>query len=100
MNKKTSLAFAGIVGLALSGIAGAADLRTQVLASTCNSCHGPAGKSLGATPSIGGLDKGYFVQTMKDFASGARSGSIMQRHAKGYTDAEIEAMGAYFATLK
>lgn len=100
MYKKTQLALAGIVGLALSGMAGAADVHTQVIASTCMSCHGPGGKSLGAIPSLAGLEKDYFVTLMKGFQSGARVGTIMKKHALGYTDAEIAAMGAYFASLK
>ena len=100
MKKKTTLALAGCIGLALSGIAGAADMHTKVIASTCMTCHGPGGKSKGATPSLAGLDKDYFVKSMKDFKSGARPGTIMKRHAAGYTDAEYEAMGAYFASLK
>jgi cytochrome subunit of sulfide dehydrogenase len=100
MNKKTTLALAGFVGLALSGIAGAADMHTKVISSTCMTCHGPGGKSQGATPSLAGLDKEYFVKSMKDFKSGARSATIMKRHASGYTDAEFEAMGEYFASLK
>lgn len=100
MNKKTTLAIAGFAGLALAGIAGAADIHTKAIASTCMSCHGPGGKSLGAVPSLAGLDKDYFVKSMKDFKSGARTGTIMKRHASGYTDAEFEAMGAYFAGLK
>ena len=100
MHKKTTLAIAGFVGLALSGIAGAADIHTQVIASTCMSCHGPGGKSLGAAPSIAGLDKDYFVKAMQDYKSGKRVGTIMKKHAAGYTDAEFEAMGAYFAGLK
>jgi cytochrome subunit of sulfide dehydrogenase len=100
MNKKTILALAGFVGLALSGMAGAADMHTQTLASTCNSCHGPGGKSQGAIPSLAGLDKDYFVKAMKDFKAGTRAASIMKRHANGYTDAEVEAMAAYFAGLK
>ena len=100
MYKKTTLALAGFVGLALSGIAGAADVHTKTIASTCLSCHGPGGKSLGAVPSLAGLNKDNFVATMQGFKSGARVGTIMKKHASGYTDAEIEAMGAYFASLK
>jgi cytochrome c553 len=91
---------AGFIGLALSGLAGAADIHTQSIAATCMSCHGPGGKSQGAIPSIAGLDKDYFVKAMKDFKSGARPSTIMKRHATGYTDAEFEAMAAYFAGLK
>ena len=100
MYKKITLACAGFVGLALSGIAGAADIHTKSIASTCMSCHGPGGKSQGAIPSIAGLEKDYFVKAMKDFKSGALASSIMKRHASGYTDAEFEAMAAYFAGLK
>jgi len=98
--KTTSLALAGFVSLALTGIAGAVDIHTQSISSTCMSCHGPGGKSLGAIPSIAGLERDYFVKAMKDFKSGARASSIMKRHASGYTDAEFEAMAAYFAGLK
>jgi cytochrome c553 len=100
MTKKITLAIAGLAGLALSGIAGAADIHTQSIASTCMSCHGPGGKSQGAIPSLAGLDKEYFVKSMKDFKAGTRAASIMKRHANGYTDAEVEAMAAYFAGLK
>jgi cytochrome c553 len=100
MYKKSTLVLAGCFGLALSGASIAADVHTQTIASTCMSCHGPGGKSRGAIPSIAGLEKDYFVKAMKDFKSGARPASIMKRHANGYTDAEVEAMGAYFASLK
>lgn len=99
MHKKSILLIAGLSFAAL-GTAHAADLRTQAISATCMSCHGPNGKSGGAIPSLAGLEKGYFVQAMKDFKSGARPGSIMKKHAAGYTDAEFEAMGAYFASLK
>jgi cytochrome c553 len=100
MSKKTTLVLAGFVGLAVSGLASAADMHTQSIASTCLSCHGPGGHSQGAVPSIAGLEKDYFVKAMKDFKAGTRPASIMKRHANGYTDAEVEAMGAYFASLK
>ena len=100
MHKKPTLTFAGFVGIAFSGIVGASDIHTKAIASTCMSCHGPGGKSQGAIPSLAGLDKDYFVKSMKDFKAGTRAASIMKRHAAGYTDAEFEAMGAYFASLK
>jgi cytochrome c553 len=74
--------------------------RGELLASSCMSCHGPGGKSKGAIPSLAGLDKAYFVKSMQDFKSGARPASVMQRHAKGYTDEEYALMGEYFSKLK
>jgi cytochrome c553 len=99
-NKKTTLALAGFIGLALSGIAGAADMRTQTISATCMSCHGPGGNSVGAAPGIAGVSKDRFVKAMQDYKTGKRPGTVMLKLAGGYTDAEIEAMGAYFATLK
>ena len=103
MYSKPTLALAGLLGLlglALSGLAGAADTHTRLLASTCMSCHGPGGKSQGNIPSLVALDKDHFVKLMQGFKAGTRSATIMKRHASGYTDDEIAAMGAYFATLK
>ena len=100
MPKPVPLVLAGLAGLALSGIACAADRHTEVIAATCMSCHGPGGKSRGDIPSLAGLKQADFVSAMQDFRSGARPASIMKRHAAGYTDAEYEALGAYFASLK
>lgn len=100
MNKNVILALTGLASLALAGPLHAADMHARTLAATCMSCHGPGGKSQGAIPSLAGLQADYFVKSMKDFKAGTRAASIMKRHANGYTDAEIEAMAAYFASLK
>lgn len=100
MNTKIPLAIAGCAGLALSCMAGAADIHTQTIASTCLTCHGPAGKSQGKIPSLAGLEQAYLVKALKDFKSGTRTSTIMKRHASGYTDAEFEAMADYFARLR
>ncbi|SIN73918.1 Cytochrome c553 [Sulfurivirga caldicuralii] len=69
---------------------------------TCFACHGPNGKGVpgGSIPPIAGKDAGYLAQTMKDFRSGKRPSTIMQRHAKGYTDAEIETIAQYLSQIK
>lgn len=72
-----------------------------MLATHCTGCHGDDGASLGpASPSIGGLDKDYFIKTMQAFKSGKRHATVMGRIAKGYTDEEIRAMAGYFASKK
>jgi cytochrome c553 len=87
-------------GAALLSVNAFAVPRGDLLSSTCLSCHGPGGKSQGAVPSLAGLEKAYFVKSMQEFKSGQRAGSIMKKHAAGYTDAEYELMGEYFANLK
>ena len=100
MYKMTTLVAAGVAAFAFSAPASAADVHTRTIASTCMSCHGPHGKSVGAIPSLAGMDKDYFVKTMIEFKSGARPGTIMKKHAAGYTEAEYAAMGEFFASLK
>lgn len=99
---KTSLkTLAGLFMFILSSAGSAADRHTQVIAATCMACHGPDGKSQSELmPSLAGLQASAFMQAMQEFRSGAREASIMKRHAAGYTDAEFEAMAAYFADLK
>ncbi|HWI14264.1 MAG TPA: cytochrome c [Burkholderiales bacterium] len=70
------------------------------LAATCFTCHGTDGRSVGGVPpSLAGRDRNELVQQMKDFKAGRRPGTIMQQHAKGYTDAQIEQIAAYFAAV-
>ncbi len=98
--KKTltiALLFAGAVGVVASA---QADSRTRFMAANCAYCHGPDGKSRGAIPSLAGLEKAYFVDQMKAFRDGKRDATVMQKHAMGYTDAEYEALGAWFAAIK
>ncbi len=99
--KKTlafTLLFAGALGAVAS--AQAVDTRARFMAANCAYCHGPDGKSRGAIPSLAGLEKGYFVEQMKAFRDGTRPSTVMSKHAMGYTDAEYEALGAWFATHK
>lgn len=71
-----------------------------ILSITCNGCHGPDGKSTGAIPAIGGKSAEYIEKAMLDFREGKRPSTVMQRHAKGYSDAEIKLIAEYFASKK
>ncbi len=99
MKYKSLLGSALILGgLALNGTAAAATPSAAMLANTCAGCHGTNGVSQGpASPTIAGVSKDYFIDTMKAYKSGERPSTIMTRIAKGYTDEEIEAMAGFFA---
>ncbi len=72
-----------------------------MLGNTCAGCHGTNGVSNGpAAPSIAGLDYDYFVEAMNEFKEGGRNATIMTRIAKGYSEADIEAMSKYFSDKK
>lgn len=67
----------------------------------CNSCHGAKGEGIAATgfPRIAGEPGYYLVNQLKDYASGVRDNSMMSPIAKALTEAEKEAVSAYFASL-
>jgi len=70
------------------------------MAATCANCHGTDGRSAGTVPGLAGVDKGHIVAQMQDFKSGKRTSTIMQQLAKGFSDAQIEQIAAYFAAQK
>ncbi len=77
-----------------------ADPHIRTIAATCMSCHGTMGKSPSDMPRLDGMEKGYFIQQMKDMVAGTRPATVMQKHTAGYTDDEIEKLAAYFAAIK
>jgi cytochrome subunit of sulfide dehydrogenase len=71
------------------------------LAATCFTCHGPDGRSVGGVPpSLAGRDKAALLQALQEFKAGKRPSTIMQQHASGYTDEQLDVIAGYFAGLK
>lgn len=69
-----------------------------MLVNSCMVCHGFQGSSLGpATPSIAGMDKEDFVETMEAYKKDEIPSTIMGRIAKGYTHADFQVMAKYFS---
>jgi sulfide dehydrogenase cytochrome subunit len=69
----------------------------QLLALSCASCHGPGGRSPGAVPSLNGRTAASLADAMRAFSAGQRPATVMNRIAKGYSDAEIEALAQEIA---
>ena len=107
--------------LVISAMAQAAPPSAAMLSNACAGCHGTHGGSAGPTmPSLAGQSKEAIVEAMKKFrgvekkdadgkpvlnAEGkpvieSRPSTVMGRLAKGYTDAEITAMGEFFSKQK
>lgn len=74
--------------------------RGTMLSNSCAACHGTHGKSPGSIPSINGKSVAFLTQALKDFRSGTRSSTVMGRHAKGYTDEEIDLIAQHFSRVK
>ncbi|MEP7101467.1 MAG: c-type cytochrome [Burkholderiales bacterium] len=79
----------------------ASALRARSLAATCAQCHGTDGRAPpgSAVIALAGMPAPYLVEQMKAFKGGVRPGTVMPQLAKGYSDAQIEQLGAYFAQL-
>ncbi len=69
------------------------------MANNCFTCHGPDGRSPGSIPSLNTQTAAAIAATLKAFKSGARPSTVMGRHAKGYSDAEIDALANYIGNL-
>jgi sulfide dehydrogenase cytochrome subunit len=92
---------ASLAALALSSpVSAAQDQGARSLAANCTGCHGPSGNSSGAIPTIAGLERAYIVTAVQEFKAGTRHATVMQQHAKGYTDQEIEILADYFSEQK
>lgn len=90
----------GIIAAILFWLAGSAmavgDI--EILARTCNNCHGYNGVSAGTSmPSIGGLPRAYLAKVMKEWKYDKRVAATMNRIVKGLSDDEIDALARYFS---
>lgn len=74
-------------------------VRGRALAYACAACHGPEGRSIGAISSLRTLPADTLRESLRAFRSGERSGTVMNRLARGLDDADIEAVARYFSTL-
>jgi cytochrome c553 len=90
-----------VVAMVCAGmaIASAASPDAASLADGCTSCHGLNGRSLGQIPSIAGADKARLVAQLKAFRAQAADATIMNRLARSYNDAEIDALADYFSSV-
>lgn len=71
----------------------------RTLAQNCFNCHGPSGRSPGAIPSLSRLSAQQIAVRLRDFKSGAAPSTVMGRHAKAYSESEIDAVASYIATV-
>jgi len=81
----------------------AQDVQGRNLASACAICHGTEGRVVpDKSPLIplAGLPSDHIASQMRAFRDGKRPATVMHQIAKGYTEAEINAMAAWYAAQK
>jgi cytochrome c553 len=79
--------------------AAAPALYGHALAATCAACHGTDGRSPAgsAMPALAGRPAAWLVAQMLAFKSGARPATVMHQIARGYSDAQLQQIAAFFA---
>lgn len=71
-----------------------ADINVKAIAWMCGNCHG-AVEAANTLPSLTGLSGQDIQEKLLAFKYDKRLASIMPRIAKGYTDAELQAVAQY-----
>ncbi|MFZ5465966.1 MAG: c-type cytochrome [Pseudomonadota bacterium] len=98
MHRTASLVTAALMLGSAAG-AHAATPSGQTIGLTCLACHGDAGQGSGAIPPLAGRSADTLYQALIDFKTGKRPATVMDRHAKGYSDEELRAVADYFSAL-
>jgi len=75
-------------------------VKGQMLSLSCASCHGTDGKSVVITPYIAGMGKNTMYNILLAYKNGERAGTMMPKHVKGFTDAELEQIAHYFSEIE
>ena len=102
MLKKVALFSSVIISLCGTGVANAADVAAgKAKAGLCIGCHGADGISvIPMYPNLKGQKAMYTAKQLKAFRDKTRADPVMAALASGLTDADIENLAAYYASLK
>jgi cytochrome c553 len=91
---------AAAVGFVSMAAAVVASAEPPAGAAACSGCHPASARVTSPVPRLAGLDRAAIVRAMQDFRSGTRVATVMDRIAKGFTDEEIQAIAAWYATQR
>ena len=77
-------------------------LYVRTLAANCAQCHGTEGRAApgSALPPLAGMPRDYLLAQLQAFKAGTRAATIMQQLARGYSDAQLEQLAAFFAAQR
>lgn len=90
------------LGLMMSFSGLAADVEAgKAKSAVCAACHGANGISPAPMwPNLAGQKDAYLVKQIKAFRDGVRTDPTMAPMVMGLSDADIENLAAYYASLK
>jgi cytochrome subunit of sulfide dehydrogenase len=69
-------------------------------AASCTGCHASSSKVATRVPRIVGRNPAEIVAAMEAFRSGQKPATVMDRIAKGFTEAEIRAIADWFGNQR
>lgn len=87
----------GIVSIAAATVAGA---DPPPGAASCTGCHPTSTRVTSPVLRLHGMERTAIIRAMQDFRAGTRTGTVMDRIARGFTDEEIQAIAAWYAAQK
>ena len=95
--------FSTLLAAVLGGIALPAQPQDAArnLAASCAICHGTDGRAVTKdVVALAGLPREHIASQMRAFRDGNRPATVMHQIAKGYSDAQIDSLAAWFSTQK
>lgn len=88
------------LGLALLATPAHAVEPITLAADSCAGCHGTDGQSRGAMPAFNTKTGAELKTLLREYKTGKREATVMDRIVKGYSDEQLDAMVDYFAKKK
>jgi cytochrome subunit of sulfide dehydrogenase len=77
-----------------------ADFQAAIWASSCMACHGTEGKAEGTGMTIGGRTADDLYNSLIAYKTGKRTGTVMNQHARGYSDEQLKRIADQFSRFK
>jgi cytochrome c553 len=93
----TGVVAAAIGFAAASCLPAAAAEPPPVGAASCSGCHAARAGADTTVPPLAGRNASEMVAQMQAFRSGERPATVMSKIAKGFSDAELQAIAAWYA---
>lgn len=95
--KKALAAAVGLVSIAAAVTASPVFAQPPAGAAACSGCHPASSRVSSPVARLAGMERESIVRALQEFRAGTRTGTIMDRIAKGFTDDEIRTLAAWLA---
>jgi cytochrome c553 len=76
------------------------DLQAQQWAFSCMACHGPDGRAEAPGRALFARPTPELLKLLLAYKTGETPSTIMQQHAKGYSDDELKRIAEVFSALR